>query len=70
MLHDDITLSGMASCVHSPENEWAPWCDVLARRLIAHGATLDDERTYAGVPMSELQKPMPSPRERAARAAR
>ena len=40
LLHDDFTLSGFWSCVHSTENEWAPWCDVLARRLITAGVTL------------------------------
>lgn len=44
-MHDAIVLTGMGSCVHSPENEWAPWCDVLARRLIAAGVSTGDATT-------------------------
>jgi len=47
LLHDAIVLTGMGSCVHSPENEWAPWCDVLARRLVAAGVTLARSDTAA-----------------------
>jgi hypothetical protein len=41
-MHDAIVLTGMGSCVHSPENEWAPWCDVLARRLRGEDMTRKD----------------------------
>jgi hypothetical protein len=32
LLHDYITTSGFGSCVHSPENEWIPWCEDMANR--------------------------------------
>jgi hypothetical protein len=37
LLHESATNSGWASCVHSPENEWLPWCVVIATRLVAAG---------------------------------
>ena len=40
LLHAEATNSGWASCVHSPENEWLPWCEVIAARLRAAGVTL------------------------------
>ena len=49
LLHAYITTSGFGSCVHSPENEWMPWCEDFAGNLIAAGVTLQPPAPAEGL---------------------
>ena len=45
LLHAVVIDTGWGSCVHSPENEWRPFCEEAAARLHAAGVGLSTHHT-------------------------
>jgi len=49
LLHDAIRDVEWVACVHSPENEWLPYCEDAAARLRAAGVTLQPAAPAEGL---------------------